>query len=151
VTRVIDGPDELCTLVGPRLGVGDWLLVDQERIDGFARVTGDDQWIHVDPARAADGPFGTTVAHGWLTASLIPVLVRGIYRVEGVRSAVNYGSDRVRFPAPVPVGSRVRATVDLEDLQDVPGGVQLTNLVTVEREGGDRPVCVARVLSRLLT
>jgi acyl dehydratase len=131
--------------------VGDWLLVDQERIDGFARVTGDDQWIHVDPARAADGPFGTTVAHGWLTASLIPVLVRGIYRVEGVRSAVNYGSDRVRFPAPVPVDSRVRATVDLEDLQDVPGGVQLTNLVTVEREGGDRPVCVARVLSRLLT
>jgi acyl dehydratase len=151
VTRVIDGPDELRTLVGTRLGVGDWLLVDQERIDGFARVTGDDQWIHVDPARAADGPFGTTVAHGWLTASLIPVLVRGIYRVEGVRSAVNYGSDRVRFPAPVPVGSRVRATVDLEDLQDVPGGVQLTNLVTVEREGGDRPVCVARVLSRLLT
>jgi acyl dehydratase len=149
--RVVAGLDELRTLAGTRLGVGGWLLVDQERIDGFARVTGDDQWIHVDPARAADGPFGTTVAHGWLTASLIPVLVRGIYRVEGVRSAVNYGSDRVRFPAPVPVDSRVRATVDFEDLQDVAGGVQLTNLVTVEREGGDRPVCVARVLSRLLT
>lgn len=151
MSRVIDGPDELRTLVGTRLGVGDWLLVDQERIDGFARVTGDDQWIHVDPERAADGPFGTTVAHGWLTASLIPILVRGIYRVEGARSAVNYGSDRVRFPAPVPVGSRVRASVDLEDLQDVAGGVQLTTLVTVDREGGDRPVCVARVLSRLLT
>lgn len=151
MTRVIEGPDELRTLVGTRLGVGDWLLVDQERIDGFARVTGDDQWIHVDPARAADGPFGTTIAHGWLTASLIPVLVRGIYRVEGVRSAINYGSDRVRFPAPVPVGSRVRAAVDLEALEDVRGGVQLTNLVTVEREDGDRPVCVARVLSRLLT
>jgi len=151
VTRVIHGADELRTLVGTRLGVGDWLLVDQERIDGFARVTGDDQWIHVDPARAADGPFGTTIAHGWLTASLIPVLVRGIYRVEGVRSAINYGSDRVRFPAPVPVGSRVRAAVDLEALEDVRGGVQLTNLVTVEREDGDRPVCVARVLSRLLT
>ncbi|MDO9407804.1 MaoC family dehydratase [Patulibacter sp.] len=151
MTRVVDGAEGLRALVGTRLGVGDWLLVDQERIDGFARVTGDDQWIHVDPVRAADGPFGTTVAHGWLTASLIPVLVRGIYRVEGVRSAVNYGSDRVRFPAPVPVGSRLRATVDLEELLDVAGGVQLTNLVTVEREGGDRPVCVARVLSRLLT
>lgn len=151
MTRVIDGADELRTLVGTRLGVGDWLLVDQERIDGFARVTGDDQWIHVDPVRAADGPFGTTVAHGWLTASLIPLLVRGIYRVDGVRSAVNYGSDRVRFPAPVPVGARVRATVDLEDVQDVVVGVQLTTTVTVQREGGERPVCVARVLSRLLT
>lgn len=150
MTRVIDGPDELRTLVGTRLGVGDWLTIDQERIDGFARVTGDDQWIHVDPVRAAGGPFGTTVAHGWLTASLIPVLVRGIYRVDGVRSAINYGSDRVRFPAPVPVDSRVRATVDLDAVDDVAGGVQLTALVTVEREGGDRPVCVAQVLSRLL-
>jgi acyl dehydratase len=151
VTRVLASTDELRSLVGERLGTGDWLVVDQARIDGFAAVTGDDQWIHVDPVRAASGPFGTTVAHGWLTASLIPVLVRGIYRVEGVRSAVNYGSDRVRFPAPVPVGSRIRASLDLEAVDDVAGGVQLTNAVTVERDGGDRPVCVARVLSRLLT
>ena len=148
--RVVEGLDALRTLVGERLGVGDWVQIDQDRIDAFATVTDDEQLIHVDPERAASGPFGTTVAHGHLTASLIPSLVRSAYRVDGVRTAVNVGSDRVRFPAPVPAGARVRAQVDLLDVADVPGGAQIRTRVTVERDGGDRPVCVAEPVTRLL-
>ncbi len=107
--QVFTSAPELRAAVGQELGVSDWLEVDQKRIDLFADATGDHQWIHVDPERAAEGPFGSTIAHGYLTLSLLPALVPQILRVEGVRMGVNYGTDKVRFPAPVPVGSRLRA------------------------------------------
>ena len=133
---------------GEVLGSSEWLTVDQERIDRFAEATGDLQWIHVDPERAAQGPFGRTIAHGFLTLSLIPHLANQVYRIDGVRMAVNYGLNKVRFVSPVPVGIRLRATVELLEVQDVPGGGQLTFRVTVELEGGGRPACVAESLSR---
>ncbi|AOT58131.1 MaoC family dehydratase [Streptomyces fradiae] len=146
--RIFTTVDELRAAVGEQLGHSDWLEVDQKRIDLFADATGDHQWIHVDPERAARGPFGATIAHGYLTLSLLPVLTPQVMRVEGVRMGVNYGTNKVRFPAPVPVGSRVRATALVKEVEDVPGGVQLTAVVTVEREGGDKPVCVAESVSR---
>ena len=146
--RVFTSTDELVAAVGQELGVSDWLEIDQKRIDLFADATGDHQWIHVDPARAKDGPFGTTIAHGYLTLSLLPDLVPQIMRVEGVRMGVNYGVNKVRFPAPVPVGSRVRARAELVDVSETGGGVQIAAKVTIEREGGDKPVCVAESLSR---
>ncbi|MFR9725182.1 MaoC family dehydratase [Streptomyces sp. MS19] len=146
--RVFASPAELRAAVGEPLGAGDWLGVDQERVDLFAAATGDHQWLHVDPARAAAGPFGTTIAHGYLTLALLPALVPGLLRVEGTRMAVNYGVNRVRFPAPLPTGSRVRATGRIADAADVPGGVQLVLAVTVEREGGERPVCAAETVTR---
>jgi len=142
---------ELRAAVGTDLGPGDWLLVDQARIDAFADATGDHQWIHVDPVRAAAGPFGGTVAHGYLTLSLVPVLIGPLVRLAGVRMGVNYGLNRVRFPAPVPAGSRVRATMrllEVADLADTPGGIQVTSQVTVWRDGGDKPVCVAELVAR---
>ncbi|MBB1244014.1 MaoC family dehydratase [Streptomyces durbertensis] len=147
-TRVFDSPAALRAAIGTELGPGDWLEVEQERIDGFAEATEDHQWIHTDPERAAEGPFGSTVAHGYLTLSLLPALTSRVLRVEGVRMGVNYGLNKVRFPAPVPVGSRLRARVLVADVEEVGGGVQLTATVTVEREGGDRPVCVATTVSR---
>lgn len=141
--------DELRKAVGTTLGHTDWMEIDQNRIDTFAEATGDHQWIHVDPPRAAAGPFGSTVAHGYLTLSLLPALVGDLASVEGSRMGVNYGLDRVRFPAPVPVGSRVRASVALRDVIDIEGGVQVTAEVTVEREGGGKPVCVAETISRV--
>jgi acyl dehydratase len=146
--RVFGSLDELRSAVGEQLGTSDWLEIDQKRIDLFADATGDHQWIHVDPGKAAAGPFGTTIAHGYLTLSLLPALVPQLLRVEGVRMGINYGSNKVRFPAPVPVGSRVRATARVADVSEVGGGVQLTTAVTVEREGGDKPVCVAETVSR---
>ncbi|MEW2221902.1 MaoC family dehydratase [Streptomyces sp. NPDC006990] len=147
--QVFSSASELRAAVGQELGVSDWLEVDQKRIDLFADATGDHQWIHVDPERAAAGPFGSTIAHGYLTLSLLPALVPQILRVEGVRMGVNYGTDKVRFPAPVPVGSRLRARATLADVSETPdGGVQVAAQVTVEREGGDKPVCVAVSLSR---
>lgn len=140
--------DDLKAAVGTHLGYGDWLRVDQERIDGFAEATGDDQWIHVDPQRAAAGPFGTTIAHGYLTLSLLPVLARGLATVDEARMSVNYGLNTVRFPSPVPVGSRVRAGVELLSVDDVPGGVQVTSRVTIEREGASKPACVAETVTR---
>lgn len=140
---------DLRAAAGSDLGHGEWVEVGQKRIDRFAEATEDHQWIHVDPERAASGPFGTTVAHGYLTVSLIPALTAGIATVDGVRMGVNYGLNRVRFPAPLPVGSRVRARVELLSVEDVNGGVQLTSRVTVEREGGDKPVCVAETVTRL--
>ena len=147
--RVFSSPDELREAIGVELGPTDWLEVDQKRIDLFAEATGDHQWIHVDPERAAQGPFGTTIAHGYLTLSLLPSLTPQLLRVDGVRMGVNYGVNKVRFPAPLPSGSRVRATgalVAVEEARD--GGVQLTLRVTVEREGGEKPVCVAESVSR---
>ena len=146
--RVFTDLDELRAAAGTRLGTSDWTEVDQARIDLFADATGDHQWIHVDPGRAADGPFGTTIAHGLLTLSLLPELVGQVYAVEGARMGVNYGFNRLRFTAPVPVGSRVRAVVDLVDVADVDGGVQLTTGVTVELEGSQRPALVAEWLVR---
>src|SRR4051794_40558930 len=111
--------------VGTELGSSEWHTIDQERVNLFAEATGDHQWIHVDPERAATGPFGTTIAHGYLTLSLVPVLAQECYRIDGgVSMAVNYGSDKVRFPSPVPVGSAVRGTAELLSVTEVPGGVQ---------------------------
>ncbi|GAA4926146.1 MaoC family dehydratase [Streptomyces coeruleoprunus] len=147
--RTFTSADELRAAVGGQLGYSDWLEVDQKRIDLFAEATGDHQWIHVDPERAAAGPFGATIAHGYLTLSLLPVFVPQVLRVEGVRMGLNYGTNKVRFPAPVPVGSRLRATAVLTEVAEVGGGgVQVTATVTVEREGGDKPVCVAESVSR---
>jgi acyl dehydratase len=146
--RVFTSADELVAAVGQEVGVSEWLGIDQKRIDLFAEATGDHQWIHVDPARAKDGPFGTTIAHGYLTLSLLPDLVSQIMRVDGVRMGINYGVNKVRFPAPVPVGSQLRARAELVDASEAGGGVQVTAKVTIEREGGDKPVCVAESVSR---
>jgi acyl dehydratase len=140
---------ELQALVGASIGTSDWLQIDQERIDTFAAVTGDDQWIHVDPQRAAAGMFGSTVAHGFLTLSLLPYFIRSSHKVEGARMSVNYGLNRVRFPSPVPVNSRLRAQFKLISFEPIEGGVQIITEVTVEREGQAKPVCVAESVGRL--
>ena len=147
--EVIQRLGELQQRVGQELGVGDWLQVDQARIDQFAQATGDHQWIHVDPVRAAQGPFGTTIAHGYLTLSLLPELLASSFTIADSPMGVNYGLNRVRFPAPVPVGSRLRARAALQQFEPLPGGgAQLTLDVTIEREGHDKPVCVAQILVR---
>jgi acyl dehydratase len=149
--RTFTSAGELLASAGEHLGHSEWQEITQERVNLFAEATGDHQWIHVDPERAAAGPFGTTIAHGFLTLSLLPTLVSQVYRVEGVRMGINYGLDLVRFPAPLPTGSKVRAGVEVlvaEDKGD--GWVQLKNRVTIEREGHEKPVCVAESLTRLL-
>jgi acyl dehydratase len=140
---------ELKALVGSPIGSSDWVTIDQTRIDKFAEVTGDDQWIHVDPKRAAAGMFGSTVAHGFLTLSLLPYFIRSSHKVDGARMSVNYGLNRVRFPAPVPVNSRLRAHFKLLSFEPIEGGVQIVTEVTVEREGQAKPVCVAESVGRL--
>ncbi len=134
--------------VGAVLGTSEWILVDQARIDLFASVTGDNQWIHVDPVRAAAGPFATTVAHGHLTLSLLPVMVLTAFKVGDVRMTVNYGLNRVRFPAPVPVGSRLRGHFKLMTFESIAGGAQVVVEVTTECEGHAKPVCVAESVAR---
>jgi acyl dehydratase len=146
--RTFASPDELRAAVGEHLGYSDWRVVDQAQVNAFAEATGDLQWIHVDPERAAQGPFGTTIAHGYLILSLLPALAAEIYRVKGVRMAVNYGLNRVRFPNPVPTGSRIRGGGRLVSVEEVKGGFQVVNEVTVEREGEQKPSCVAETLSR---
>ncbi|GAA3745825.1 MaoC family dehydratase [Streptomyces tremellae] len=147
--RIFTSAEELRAGTGEQLGYSEWVEVDQQRIDLFADATGDHQWIHVDPEKAAAGPFGTTIAHGYLTLSLLPSFLPQVLRVENVRMAVNYGTNKVRFPAPVPVGSRLRATAVLTDVAAAgDGAVQVTARVTVEREGGEKPVCVAESVSR---
>ncbi|MEV4948474.1 MaoC family dehydratase [Streptomyces sp. NPDC053755] len=146
--RIFTSAEELRAAVGEQLGHSEWLEIEQKRIDLFADATGDHQWIHVDPERAAAGPFGTTIAHGYLTLSLLPALVPQIMRVEGMKMGINYGTEKVRFPAPVPVGSRLRAGAVLTKVEEAGGGVQVTATVTIEREGGDKPVCVAESVSR---
>jgi acyl dehydratase len=142
---------ELKALVGSPIGVSDWVTIDQTRIDQFAAVTGDDQWIHVDPVRAAAGMFGSTVAHGFLTLSLLPLFIRSSHKINGARMSVNYGLNRVRFPAPVPVNSRLRGHFKLLAFEPIEGGVQLISEVSVEREGSLKPVCVAESVGRLYT
>ena len=146
--RVFEQLDELKSLVGEPVGSSDWIVVDQQRIDRFAEATGDRQWIHVDPVQAAAGPFGTTIAHGFLTLSLLPEMGDAAFKIADVRMGVNYGLNKVRFPAPVPVNSRLRGHFKLLAFEPLPGGAQLVVEVTMEREGGDKPVCVAESVSR---
>ena len=148
--KTFHGLDKFEKAVGTHLGHSDWHTVTQEQVDLFAEATGDHQWIHVDPERAKDGPFGGTIAHGYLTLSLVPKLVWEVYKVEGLSMGVNYGSNKVRFPSPVPVGSRIRAGVELVSLDRGPNGAQATVRVTIEREGGDKPACVAETVSVLV-
>lgn len=150
MTRVFGGVEALRAAVGERLGASEWLAVDQKRIDLFAEATGDDQWIHVNPERAADGPFGSTIAHGYLTLSLLPLLCRDIWKVEGVRMGINYGLNKVRFPSPVRVGSRVRAVTELVSVQDVAQGAQAIYRHTVEIEGQERPALVAETITLIV-
>jgi acyl dehydratase len=142
---------DLQALIGQEIGVSDWITIDQAHIDLFAQATGDHQWIHVDPVRAARGPFGTTIAHGFLTLSLLPRLFESAFAVDDVRMGVNYGLNRVRFPAPVPVDSRLRGHFKLLGYEPLPGGAQTTVEVTVELDGGAKPACVAEAVARRFT
>ena len=143
-----DSPAELLPAVGQHLGFSDWLLIDQQRIDLFADATGDHQWIHVDPERATSGPFGKTIAHGYLTLSLANLFLPEIMEVNNVSMGVNYGCEKVRFPAPVPVGSRVRGGGEVVSAEEVKGGVQVVVRMTIEIEGSERPACVIDTISR---
>ncbi|MCP2279660.1 MaoC family dehydratase [Nocardia amikacinitolerans] len=145
--RTFHGVAELEAAVGSHLGYSEWHTITQAQIDAFAEATGDHQWIHVDAAKAANGPFGTTIAHGYLTLSLVPLLVVQVYRVEGVAMMINYGANKLRFPAPAPVGSKVRAGVELVSVAPSAAGHLVTAKVTIEREGGDKPVCVVESLT----
>jgi acyl dehydratase len=144
----VNGLDELKKLAGSDLGTSEWIEVTQERIDTFADATGDHQWIHTDPERAAKGPFGTPIAHGYLTLSLFIPLFTELLDVQGVTTKVNYGLNKVRFPAPVKVGSRIRLAARLTSVEDVPGGVQITVDGTIEIEDGTKPAAVLQSLSR---
>ncbi|OKJ15852.1 MaoC family dehydratase [Kitasatospora sp. CB01950] len=139
---------DLTAAVGTELGTSQWHTVDQERVNLFAEATGDHQWIHVDPERAKDSPFGGTIAHGYLTLSLLPVLAKECYDVAGIAMALNYGSDKVRFPAPLPVGTPVRATAVLLSADEVPGGVQAVVRFTISSETSAKPHCVAEAITR---
>ncbi|NEA99531.1 MaoC family dehydratase [Streptomyces sp. SID13726] len=144
----VNGLDELKKLAGSDLGTSEWIEVTQERINTFADATGDHQWIHVDPARAAEGPFGAPIAHGYLTLSLFIPLFTELLDVQGVTTKVNYGLNKVRFPSPVKVGSRIRLTAKLTEVEDVAGGVQIAVDGAIEIEGGGKPAAVLQSLSR---
>ena len=146
--KTFKGIDDLRSAVGQVTGTSDWFEVTQDKVNKFADATGDHQWIHVDVERAKQGPFGQTIAHGYMTLSLIPALGSQISAIEGVKMAINYGVNKVRFPSPVRIPSRVRATSKLVSIEDVQGGVQVINEVTVEVEGQDKPACVAETVSR---
>jgi acyl dehydratase len=139
---------DLQALIGQEIGVSEWITVDQTRIDKFADATGDHQWIHVDPVRAKDGPFGTTVAHGFLTLSLLPEMFQSAFDVTDVRMGINYGLNKVRFTTPVPSGGRVRGRFVLQGYEPIDGGAQLAVTVTMELEGSAKPACIAESLSR---
>ena len=147
--RIITGIDELRTLAGREAGCSDWIRIDQQRINDFAEATGDRQWIHVDVERAArESPYRGTIAHGYLTLSLLPMLFQDTLRIEGLRLLVNYGLDRVRFPAPVRVDSRLRARFTLTSVSPIEGGVQLHWEAAIECEGSAKPVCIAATVLR---
>ncbi|MFJ9562844.1 MaoC family dehydratase [Streptomyces fuscichromogenes] len=146
--RIFNGIPELVAATGEELGTTDWVTVDQRRIDGFADVTGDHQWIHVDSDRAAEGPFGTTIAHGLLTLALLPAFLQQLYRVDGVRMAVNYGLDKVRFPAPVPVGAKLRASSRIASVDELDGAVQVRLATVIERDGSAKPACAIESIVR---
>ena len=150
--REIATLDELKALIGQEVAVSDWVQISQERVNQFAEATGDYQWIHLDVERCKrESPYGGPIAHGYLTLSLLPMLMQNSVRMTDVRMGVNYGVNKVRFPAPVPVGSKVRSRTRVLSVEDIEGGAQVTWLVTVEREGGDKPVCVAESISRRYT
>ncbi|MEU6143600.1 MaoC family dehydratase [Streptomyces sp. NPDC047081] len=148
MSLTVNGLDELKKLAGSDLGASEWIEVTQERIDTFADATGDHQWIHVDPEKAAAGPFGAPIAHGYLTLSLFIPLFTELLDVQGVTTKVNYGLNKVRFPSPVKVGSRIRLVGRLADVEEVPGGVQITVDGTIEIDGGGKPAAVLQSLSR---
>ena len=147
----INGIDDLRERVGQELGVSDWHEVTQAEIDAFADATEDHQFIHVDPERAKETPFGGTIAHGYYTLSLLPKFSYGMFNFEGFAFGLNYGLNKVRFPAPLPVGSKVRMRAELAQVEDIPGGLQITTKATFETDAGDKPVCVAESLARVYT
>jgi acyl dehydratase len=147
---VLDGIEAVRDARGRHLGYSDWIEMTQERIDQFAEATGDHQWIHVDPDRAASGPFGAPIAHGYLTLSLSNFLLPQVVEIRGASLGVNYGADKVRFPAPVRVGDKLRAGVELAGVAEIDGGVQTTMVITLEVDGSDKPCCVIESLSRFL-
>ena len=151
MTTTVQGISGLKEKVGEHLGYSNYVEITQEQVNLFADATGDHQWIHVDPERAKDTPFGGTIAHGYYTLSLAPMFMGRIFSLEGFAFAVNYGLNRVRFPAPLPVGQKVRMHATLSGLDDIPGGAQMTVTVTFEVEGGDKPVCVAETIARVYT
>ncbi len=148
MATVFDSPAGLLDAVGRHLGSSDWLEIDQQRINLFAEATGDHQWIHVDPEKAAEGPFGKTIAHGYLTLSLANLFLPQIMQVNNTSMGVNYGCDKVRFPAPVPVGSRIRGSGEILSAEEVKGGVQVVVRITIEVEGSERPACVIDTINR---
>ena len=149
--RTISGLDELRQAEGDDLGTSEWHEVTQKAIDAFADVTGDHQWIHVDPERAKATPFGGTIAHGYYTLSLAPMFTEQIFALQGFAFAVNYGLNKVRFPAPVPIPSKVRAAPKVKEVTDIPGGAQVVFEVSFERDGTEKPVCVAETVVRVYT
>jgi acyl dehydratase len=150
MTTEFASPQALLDAVGTDLGTTDWVTITQEQINQFAEATLDNQWIHVDTERAKAGPFGAPIAHGYLTMSLAAYFGGQLIRVSGISMGINYGADKVRFPAPVPVGSKLRGRGEILDVKEVPGGVQTTVRITIEREGGDKPAAVVDAISRYL-
>jgi acyl dehydratase len=150
MARTAGSASEIVALIGEELGVSDWIEITQKRIDTFADATDDHQWIHCDPERAARGPFGTTIAHGYLTLSLVIPMLEQLFVIENKTTSINYGLEKVRFTAPIPVGSRIRLRASLLDGAEVPSGVQVTLHCVVEIEGQERPGCVATVVHRHL-
>jgi acyl dehydratase len=148
MTTTVQGIDGLKEKVGQHLGYSDWMEVTQDQVNLFADATGDHQWIHVDPERAKSGPFGGPIAHGYLTLSLAPVLIGQVLRVDGISMGVNYGLNKLRFPSPVPVGSKLRLGATLADVEDIAGGAQVTLDLTFEVEGKEKPSCVAQAVYR---
>ena len=148
--KVFGGLDELVAALGTHLGPTDWMEISQERVDMFASATEDHQWIHVDPQRAAAGPFGATIAHGLLTLSLLPHFMQQLYRVDNIAMAINYGYNKVRFITPVRVGARLRARSEIAGVTELDGAVQATVLTTVELEGSDRPAAIAEAITRYI-
>jgi acyl dehydratase len=146
--RKVEGVEGVKSLVGEHLGYTDWVEITQERVNLFAEATGDHQWIHVDPERAANGPYKGTIAHGYLTLSLTPYFLPQLLRADGFSMGINYGTEKVRFPAPVPVGSKLRCGATVDSVADVKGGVQLTLTLTFEVEGQAKPSCVATIVVR---
>lgn len=147
---VFQSPDELAAAVGEELGVSKWMTIDQERINRFADATDDHQWIHVDEEAAASGPFGATIAHGYLTMSLSNAVLPDLIEVRGISMGINYGVNKVRFPAPVRVGSRIRARATLQSADEIKGGVQAIIVITMELEGSERPACVIESVTRYM-
>ena len=148
--RTFEDVAEFCAAVGTHLGVSPWMTIDQARIDMFAEATGDRQWIHVDPVRAAEGPFGTTIAHGFLTLSLVPVMLADVFEVRHLTAVVNYGTDRIRFLRPVPVNSRVQVGATLASVEQAASGVRAIMNVEVRLDDGGKPACIAEMITVLV-